>query len=1141
MVAITLRADLTRGLNNGELDANFTNLKTAVEAAALSAAWASVTGTPTTLAGYGITDAAPASHTHSYLPLSGGTLSGSVYFGSQYHYSGGSRFFTGNSNINYMFTGSSGMVWRNQADTTTIASLSDAGVFNTNGAITASSFSGSGSGLTGTAGSLSAGAVALHASNEVNIGGNLGSGSLYVNYNDGGGFTNYYFYNGNTSLASITASNFIGAGTGLTGTAASLTAGSATSTPLLANLSSYVWSASTLPTSYNSGVQSSFVRPEDGWQSYGSVMTMRTYSGGGGSLQMYVPYGPNNGGTGLQVRFGNYEVSSGNAWTGWKTLLASDNYHTYALPLGGGTMSGNIYFANDSANGVFNAAGNAGYRPDDAYGNSYMFNTAGAGGWYGDFSSYYFRSQGGSNWMTINGSVVNSLVALQQGGNQVLHAGNYNNYTASTSSTVIGSMLYAKVNGRSTSYTTAVLQLATSDGSTPGLGFHREGVSATNLYENDGELYVQAWTTRTQTGKLLSSGNYQNYSPSLTGGSAYGTWGISITGESRSLNIGGTGQYITTGAWAGTSGYHGYVYSGGNYRFGFSSSGGVIDVYADGNFYATDSSHLVLHAGNWSNYASPIWYQGWVSYPGWDANSLPESRSGFTYAVNAPFNGPLVHFGAGGYGLQLNANYGGVTDLRFRARNGDTSTWNGWRVVLSDNNYNLYSPTLTGLGASGTWGIRITGFAGAGSPRLYASDSGYSYDGSNPYYGYLTYIGSNNRWRFQVSPGTPAAVEVAYADSAGNADTLDGIDSTRFVQGSNYRKSSNDGNMNNTDTSSGFYYASNPTGSPFGDWTNWINCIGADWNPNYGFQLAHAFHSDQFAVRRVTNGSWSGWRTVLDGANYTSYLNSTYMRSNGYPTTSNDWDSMGNNYPNTVQQIMVDNFSAGTNGPNSRSYSYGTLVNFDARDNARAQMYISHAGNDLIFRGGWGTSSWQTWNRALTNQNFSNYALPLSGGTLTGNLYLGGNQVLFNNSTGARPGSSGQYIVMATSGGFYLQDGSNYYNVAHTGNFTSFTYATKAWVNFNGVGTVSIRASGGVSSITDNGVGDFTVNFSSAFADSNYATSYMGQQTATSSYSAWQHGMISNATAPTTSACRIITLNNNTWTDSPINNMKFTR
>ena len=47
--------------------------------------------------------------------------------------------------------------------------------------------------------------------------------------------------------------------------------------------------------------------------------------------------------------------------------------------------------------------------------------------------------------------------------------------------------------------------------------------------------------------------------------------------------------------------------------------------------------------------------------------------------------------------------------------------------------------------------------------------------------------------------------------------------------------------------------------------------------------------------------------------------------------------------------------------------------------------------------------------------------------------------------------------------------------------------SSKAWVNFNGIGTVSIRASGNVSSITDNGVGDYTVNFTSAMADANYA------------------------------------------------------
>jgi len=53
-------------------------------------------------------------------------------------------------------------------------------------------------------------------------------------------------------------------------------------------------------------------------------------------------------------------------------------------------------------------------------------------------------------------------------------------------------------------------------------------------------------------------------------------------------------------------------------------------------------------------------------------------------------------------------------------------------------------------------------------------------------------------------------------------------------------------------------------------------------------------------------------------------------------------------------------------------------------------------------------------------------------------------------------------------------------------------YACRAWVNFNGTGTVAIRASGNVSSITDNGTGDYTVNFTTAMQDANYSASISG-------------------------------------------------
>ena len=48
-------------------------------------------------------------------------------------------------------------------------------------------------------------------------------------------------------------------------------------------------------------------------------------------------------------------------------------------------------------------------------------------------------------------------------------------------------------------------------------------------------------------------------------------------------------------------------------------------------------------------------------------------------------------------------------------------------------------------------------------------------------------------------------------------------------------------------------------------------------------------------------------------------------------------------------------------------------------------------------------------------------------------------------------------------------------------------YRCRAWVNFDGIGSISIHGSGNVSSVTDNGTGDFTVNFATAMEDNDYA------------------------------------------------------
>lgn len=57
---------------------------------------------------------------------------------------------------------------------------------------------------------------------------------------------------------------------------------------------------------------------------------------------------------------------------------------------------------------------------------------------------------------------------------------------------------------------------------------------------------------------------------------------------------------------------------------------------------------------------------------------------------------------------------------------------------------------------------------------------------------------------------------------------------------------------------------------------------------------------------------------------------------------------------------------------------------------------------------------------------------------------------------------------------------------------TAVAFGCRVWVNFNGTGTVAIRGSGNVSSITDNGVGVYTVNFTTALPDTNYSVQIPG-------------------------------------------------
>ena len=89
-----------------------------------------------------------------------------------------------------------------------------------------------------------------------------------------------------------------------------------------------------------------------------------------------------------------------------------------------------------------------------------------------------------------------------------------------------------------------------------------------------------------------------------------------------------------------------------------------------------------------------------------------------------------------GYGHQFYINDNGY-DLYHRFRNTtkvnnvDTPSWSPWKQILDSNNYNIYAPTKTGTGASGTWGISVTGNAATATKLATArSINGTNFDGS---------------------------------------------------------------------------------------------------------------------------------------------------------------------------------------------------------------------------------------------------------------------------------------------------------------------------------------------------------------------------------------------------------------------------
>lgn len=133
------------------------------------------------------------------------------------------------------------------------------------------------------------------------------------------------------------------------------------------------------------------------------------------------------------------------------------------------------------------------------------------------------------------------------------------------------------------------------------------------------------------------------------------------------------------------------------------------------------------------------------------------------------------------------------------------------------------------------------------------------------------------------------------------------------------------------------------------------------------------------------------------------------------------------------------------------------------------------ATNGVVTTGSYADPAWIT---SLAGSKVS--------GNISGNAAnVTGTVAVANGGTGVTTSTGSGSVVLSSSPTLTTPNINSAQFATVTG--TAPLYACRAWVNFNGTGTVAIRASGNVSSITDNGTGDYTVNFTTAMPDANYS------------------------------------------------------
>jgi hypothetical protein len=520
-----------------------------------------------------------------------------------------------------------------------------------------------------------------------------------------------------------------------------------------------------------------------------------------------------------------------------------------------------------------------------------------------------------------------------------------------------------------------------------------------SLSPDSGNFYTrgQIYATTSQN-LVLNTGNYSGYSTftglvSSSGNNGFANATYYVGARNPIWSFGNASTY-------GISYYQGSAGVGGT---------DTISLHPNGNTTASGAAfsasgvnsyvlgNIVLHAGNYSSYALPLSGGDMTGRIRMGTFAQSQNNTGEAWI------GRAADRSTGTMTVQL----GNSADRTFEVVD------NAWSIVIFNaginsfnyknnailhaGNYSSYAPTLTGGGASGTWGISISGTAANSSAvngrsvhqifnNMGQNHSAYTDFNSVPdfgayyvqgtgngpgtgagqFYGFTlglgndyayssyacqiaipryAYNGSGDRYlsirnRERGTWGGWSKINAGYADSAGSAGSASSATTAGSVSGLTLNSSSAPINPDNVTQNQIGY---NTSVSLFGQSDGGL--YSSAYSSAWIHQIYGDFRTGQIAIRGKNSGSWQSWRAVLDASNYTSYT--------GGLSSTNNWS--GQNY-------FVANRNTTSDSPALQAYSSnasGAIMSFH-----RGGYYAVNFGldSDNVMRiGGWSASAnrWQ--------------------------------------------------------------------------------------------------------------------------------------------------------------------------------------